>query len=117
MLYTNILLKIINFKIIMKIDTSLLNAGAEQFWINARQNLPDSPVNRVDQSTDVLAQESKTTSAESHADNQNYPTMKSALRKLTSSRIFRDASSHIQFASNLNHQRVMAERVEHLTTI
>jgi hypothetical protein len=101
----------------MKIDTSLLNAGADQFWMNTRQNLPVSPVNRVDQSTDVEAQESKTASAESHADSQNYPTMKSALRKLTSSRIFRDASSHIQFASNLNHQRVMAERVEHLTSI
>ena len=101
----------------MKIDTSLLNAGADQFWMNGRQNLPISPVNRVDQSTYVQAQESRTASAESHADSQNYPTMKSALRKLTSSRIFRDTSSHIQFASNLNHQRVMAERVEHLTSI
>ena len=60
----------------MKIDTSLLNAGADQFWVNARQNLPASPVNRVDQSTHVEAQESKTASAESHADSQNYPTMK-----------------------------------------
>jgi hypothetical protein len=101
----------------MKIDTSTLNEGANYSPANAGQSRSNS-VNQNPENTETLdSQRLHTVLENPEAGLQRYPSMKMALRNLTSSRIFRDASAHIQFASSINHQRVMAERVQHLTTI
>lgn len=101
----------------MKIDTSILNEGANHPLMNAVQARSNSVNAKPENSETLSSQRLQTVSENPEVGLQRYPSMKMALRNLTSSRIFRDASAHIQFASSINHQRVMAERVQHLTTI
>jgi hypothetical protein len=101
----------------MKIDTSILNEGANHPLINAVQARSNSVNANPENSETLNSQRLQAVSENPEAALQRYPSMKMALRNLTSSRIFRDASAHIQFANSINHQRVMAERVHHLTTI
>ena len=101
----------------MKIDTSILNKGTNHPLMIAVQARSNSVNVKPENSENLNSQRLQIVSENPEAGLQRYPSMKMALRNLTSSRIFRDASAHIQFASSINHQRVMAERLQHLTTI
>ena len=101
----------------MKIDTSLLNQGPNLAWGNERQITHENLTKKSDNMDTIDSTRLEAVTRDSNVGLSRYPSMKMALRNLTSSRIFQDASAHIQFASSINQQRVMAERVHHLTTI
>lgn len=101
----------------MKIDTSLLNHCADHSWNNSGQRGHVLSRTLPPESSQTEEDNLSLPPSLSDAEFLHYPSMKMALRNLTSSRIFKDASSHIQFASNVNQQKVMAERVSYLTKI
>jgi hypothetical protein len=104
-----------NFK--MKIDTSLLNHCADHSWNNSGESGHVLSRTETPKSSQAERDDRSLSQCVADADFLHYPSMKMALQNLTSSRIFKDASSHIQFASNINQQKVMAERVSYLTKI
>jgi hypothetical protein len=99
----------------MKIDASVAG-NSDQSWINSRQLIREVPPDN-ERSEHLVSQQAQIVSPGAEVMEQaNYPSLRNALERLTSSTIFRDASTHIQFASNLNQQKVLAEKVHHLTT-
>jgi hypothetical protein len=98
----------------MKIDASVAG-NSDQSWINSRPLIRKVPPDN-EGAEHLVSRQAQIVPADLVVmDPANYPSLRNALERLTSSTIFRDASTHIQFASNLNQQKVLAEKVHHLT--
>jgi hypothetical protein len=98
----------------MKIDASVAG-NSDQSWINSRPLIRKVPPDNEGAEHLVIRQAQVVDPDPVVMDPSSYPSLRTALERLTSSTIFRDASTHIQFASNLNQQKVLAEKVHHLT--
>lgn len=98
----------------MKIDASTAG-NSDQSWINSMSLIREVHPDNERAEHLVIRQAQVVDPDPVVMDPSSYPSLRTALERLTSSTIFRDASTHIQFASNLNQQKVLAEKVHHLT--